>query len=92
LSYQPHDSMHTVYQWVYQLHTAEGLWWLGLPLGLCALCVPLMSVTGILLWWRRRKAGPNIRHNSPAHSADSVILVGTENNTTWGFANTLHAA
>ena len=92
LSYQPHDSMRTVYQWIYQLHTAEGLWWLGLPLGLCALCVPLMSVTGILLWWRRRKAGPNIRHNSPAHSADSVILVGTENNTTWGFANTLHAA
>ncbi|KAF2407353.1 sulfite reductase (NADPH) flavoprotein alpha-component [Pseudomonas antarctica] len=92
LSYQPHDSMHTVYQWVYQLHTAEGLWWLGVPLGLCALCVPLMSVTGILLWWRRRKAGPNIRHNSPAHSADSVILVGSENNTTWGFANTLHAA
>jgi sulfite reductase (NADPH) flavoprotein alpha-component len=51
-----------------------------------------MSVTGILLWWRRRKAGPNIRHNSPAHSADSVILVGSENNSTWGFANTLHDA
>jgi sulfite reductase (NADPH) flavoprotein alpha-component len=42
------------------------------------------------LWWRRRKAGPNIRHNSPAHSADSVILVGSESNSTWGFAKTLH--
>ncbi|AOE61277.1 PepSY domain-containing protein [Pseudomonas corrugata] len=92
LSYQPHDSMHRLYELIYQMHTGEGLWWLGLPLGLCALCVPLMSVTGILLWWRRRKAGPKIRHNTPAHSADSVILVGSENNSTWGFANTLHAA
>jgi sulfite reductase (NADPH) flavoprotein alpha-component len=49
-----------------------------------------MSVTGILLRWRRRKAGPNIRHNSPAHAADSVILVGSESNSTWGFAKTLH--
>ncbi|MEB0039094.1 PepSY domain-containing protein [Pseudomonas sp. MH10] len=92
LSWQAHDSMYNVYQLIYQLHTGEGLWWLGLPLGLCALCVPLMSVTGILLWWRRRKAGPNIRHNSPAHRADSVILVGSENNSTWGFAQTLHDA
>ncbi|MBV7575199.1 PepSY domain-containing protein [Pseudomonas sp. PDM32] len=92
LSYQAHDSMHNLYQLIYQLHTGEGLWWLGLPLGLCALCVPLMSVTGILLWWRRRKAGPNIRNNSPAHCADSVILVGSENNSTWGFAKTLHDA
>ncbi|MBK5550009.1 PepSY domain-containing protein [Pseudomonas sp. TH03] len=92
LSWQAHDSMHNVYELIYQLHTGEGLWWLGLPLGLCALCVPLMSVTGILLWWRRRKAGPTIRHNSPAHSADSVILVGSENNSTWGFAKTLHDA
>lgn len=92
LSYQAHNSMHNLYELIYQMHTGEGLWWLGLPLGLCALCVPLMSVTGILLWWRRRKAGTKIRHNSPAHSADSVILVGSENNSTWGFANTLHDA
>ena len=92
LSYQADDSMHNLYELIYQLHTGEGLWWLGLPLGLCALCVPFMSVTGLLLWWRRRKASPNIRHNSPARSADSVILVGSENNSTWGFAKTLHDA
>lgn len=92
LSYQAHDSMRNLYELIYQLHTGEGLWWLGLPLGLCALSVPLMSVTGIVLWWRRRKAGPNISHNSAAHTADSVILVGSENNSTWGFAKTLHDA
>ncbi len=92
LSYQAHDAMRNAYELIYQLHTGEGLWWLGLPLGLCALCVPLMSVTGVVLWWRRRKASPRIRHNSPAHAADSVILVGSENNSTWGFANALHVA
>ncbi|WPN56355.1 PepSY domain-containing protein [Pseudomonas sp. P9_31] len=92
LSYQAHDSMHNLYELIYQLHTGEGLWWLGLPLGLCALCVPLMSVTGIVLWWRRRKASPTLRHNSPAHTADCIILVGSENNSTWGFAKTLHDA
>ncbi|WP_248795433.1 PepSY domain-containing protein [Pseudomonas sp. MWU13-2105] len=92
LSYLPHDAMHNAYEWIYQLHTAEGLWWLGLPLGACALCVPLMSVTGILLWWRRRKAGPKLNHNSTAQSADCVLLVGSENNSTWGFAKSLHEA
>lgn len=92
LSYQTHDSMHNVYTLIYQLHTGEGFWWLGLLLGLCALGVPVMSVTGILMWWNRRKTEPNIRHNSAAQFADTVILVGTENNSTWGFANTLHEA
>ncbi|MGV8919060.1 MAG: PepSY domain-containing protein [Pseudomonas sp.] len=91
-AYQAHDSMHNLYEFIYQLHTGEGLWWVGLPLGLCALCVPLMSVTGTLLWWRRRKAGPNIGHNIGAQTADSVILVGSENNSTWGFAKSLHKA
>lgn len=92
LSYQTHDGMYTVYEWIYRLHSGEGLWWLGLLLGLSALCVPLMSITGILMWWRRRKAAPNIRHDSSAQSADTVILVGSETNSTWGFANTLHEA
>jgi len=92
LSYQAHGSMHNLYELIYQLHTGEGLWWLGLLLGACALCVPLMSVTGIQMWWRRRQAGPDIRHNSTAQTADSVILVGTETNTTWGFACALHDA
>lgn len=92
LSYQAHDSMRDLYEWIYRLHTGEGLWWLGLLLGMCALSVPLMSMTGLLLWWRRRKAGPHIDNNSAAHTADSVILVGSENNSTWGFAKTLHDA
>ncbi|WP_348748011.1 PepSY domain-containing protein [Pseudomonas rhodesiae] len=92
VSYQAHTWLHGLYELMYQLHTGEGLWWLGLLLGLCALGVPLMSVTGVRLWWRRRKAGPHIDHNSSIKAADSIILVGSEHNATWGFAKTLHDA
>lgn len=92
LAYQAHDSLRTTYELIYQLHTGEGLWWLGLILGASALCVPLMSLSGAVIWWQRRQAKPRLAQNSPAQMADTVILVGSENNSTWGFARTLHAA
>ena len=92
LSYQPYGGFRRAYELIYALHTGEGLWWLGLLLGLCALGVPLLSATGALTWWQRRQSMPRIVGNSAAQSADTVILVGSENNSTWGFANTLHEA
>ena len=92
LSYQAHDGVRRTYELIYQLHTGEGLWWLALLLGLSALSVPLMSATGTLTWWQRRRSMPRIVDNSGAQSADTIILVGSENNSTWGFANTLHNA
>ena len=61
-------------------------------LGLCALSVPLLSATGALTWWQRRQSMPRIVGNSAANLADTIILVGSESNSTWGFANTLHEA
>lgn len=92
LSYLPHDGARRTYELIYELHTGEGLWWLGLFMGLCALSVPLMSTTGTLTWWQRHRSMPRIVDNSGAQSADTIILVGSENNSTWGFANTLHDA
>lgn len=92
LSYRAHGSVRSIYELIYQLHTGEGLWWLGLLLGACALGVPLMSVTGVLIWWQRRRDRPRIANNGGAHAADTVILVGSENNSTWGFASVLHDA
>lgn len=92
LSFTPHNSARRLYELVYRLHTGEGLWWLGLLLGLGALSVPLMSLTGVRLWWRRRQARPRLANNSAVQAADTVILVGSENHGTWGFAKTLHAA
>lgn len=92
LSYLPHGGIRRAYELIYELHTGQGLWWLGLILGLCALSVPLMGVTGALTWWQRRQSMPRIAGNSGAQSADTVILVGSESNSTWGFAAALHDA
>lgn len=92
LSFRGHDGVRDLYELIYQLHTGEGLWWLGLLLGLSALSVPLMSITGGLIWWQRRQSLPKITNNNGPQVADTVILVGSESNSTWGFAQTLHDA
>lgn len=92
LAYRAHSGVREAYELVHQLHTGEGLWWLGLVLGLCALCAPWLAVTGVTVWWRRQRAKPRIAGNSAAQLADTVILVGSENNSTWGFARVLHDA
>jgi len=92
LSFQPHSTAKQIYELIYMLHTGQGLWPLGLLLGLSALTVPVFAVTGAMIWWQRRRSLPRIARNSPASSADTIILVGSEGNSTWGFARTLHAA
>ncbi|MCO7612925.1 PepSY domain-containing protein [Pseudomonas chlororaphis] len=92
LAFQPESGMQQLSGLIYQLHTGEGLWWLGLLLGVCALGVPLMSLTGLWLWWRRRRDSAAIDDNSTTSDADCVILVGSESNSTWGFARTLQQA
>lgn len=92
LSYRAHDGIRKFYELIYQLHTGDGLWWLGLLLGLCALSVPLMSGTGVVMWWQGRRSRPQITDNSGPQSAETIILVGSETNSTWGFAKVLHDA
>lgn len=92
VSYQADSGIRKTFELIYQLHTGEGLWWLGLILGLCALAIPMMSATGVLMWWQRRRAMPRLTDNSAPQSAETIILVGSENNSTWGFAQALHDA
>jgi sulfite reductase (NADPH) flavoprotein alpha-component len=92
LAWQDHTVARKVYEFVYMLHTGKGLWWLGLLLGLSAFSVPVLGVSGGVVWWRRRRAYAPIAGNVPARDADTVILVGSEGSSTWGFARTLHAA
>ncbi len=89
LDFTPNSLGQTIYQAVYTLHTGAGLWWLGLLLGLAALCVPVLAVTGYVMWWRRQRAKPRLKSNVRAQDADAVILVGSESNATWGFAREL---
>lgn len=77
---------------VYMLHTGQGAAILGLALGLGALGVPVLGTTGALLWLGRRRSRPHIPANQPAARARTVLLVGSEGGSTWGFAATLHRA
>ena len=92
LKYQPRAAGSVFQQWMVSLHTGEGLWWLGLILGAAALSVPLLSLTGLTIWWRRRRSSAQLPDNAEAAQAQVIILVGSENNTTWGFARALHAS
>lgn len=93
LAFRAHSNVREAFELIYQLHTGEGLWWLGLALGLSsALGAPWLAVTGIAVWWQRQRAKPRIANNSAPASADTVILVGSENNSSWGFARALHDA
>jgi|AntDeeMetagen134_2_1112570.scaffolds.fasta_scaffold00660_4 sulfite reductase (NADPH) flavoprotein alpha-component len=89
LEYKRTSTNNQIVDWIMRLHTAEGLWWLGLLLGLAALTVPVLSITGVRVWWSRRVSG-RVRDNIDAADADAVILVGSENNATRGFAKDLH--
>lgn len=77
---------------IYMLHTGEGAAVLGLILGLIALSVPVMGATGALIWVAGRRGRPRLRDNAPAGRAQTVILVGSEGGSTWGFAATLARA
>lgn len=77
---------------IYRLHTGQGAAALGLILGLIALSVPMMGVSGGLIWAAGRRGRPRLRDNAPAARAQTVILVGSEGGSTWGFAATLARA
>lgn len=92
LNWLPHSPEQRVWEFVYMLHSGQGLWWFGLILGAGALSVPVLSVTGTLVWLRRQRARPRIAGTVRAREADLTILVGSEAGTTWGFAATLARA
>lgn len=77
---------------IYMLHTGQGAVALGLLLGLMALGVPAMGATDVLIWLAGRRARPRIPGNQSAGRAETIVLVGSEGGSTWGFAATLHAA
>jgi sulfite reductase (NADPH) flavoprotein alpha-component len=74
---------------IYMLHTGKGAAALGLVLGLMALGVPVMGATGVVVWLAGRRGRPRLRGNLPAARAKTILLVGSEGGSTWGFAATL---
>ncbi|MDP5085549.1 MAG: PepSY domain-containing protein [Yoonia sp.] len=81
-----------LFETIYMLHTGQGAALLGLVLGFMALGVPVLGVTGTLVWLAGRRGRPRIPGNQAAARADTILLVGSEGGSTWGFAATLHKA
>ncbi|MFN4203871.1 MAG: PepSY domain-containing protein [Tabrizicola sp.] len=92
LSWADPTPLQRVSETIYMLHTGQGAAALGLFLGLIALAVPVMGATGALVWLAGRRGRPRLRDNAPAGRAQTVILVGSEGGSTWGFAATLARA
>lgn len=92
VSWQDHTVARQIYELIYMMHTGQGLWWVGCLLGLSALSVPVLGLSGTVVWWKRRRARAPFAGNVHAKAADTVVLVGSEGGSTWGFARTLHAA
>jgi len=92
LAWHPASVARTAYDWIYALHTGQGLWAWALVLGLAGLCIPVFWVTGFLIWRQGRAQVPRLENNSPARRADTLIFVASEGGTTWGFAQALHEA
>lgn len=74
------------------LHTGRGAAALGLVFGLSAASVPLLALTGAVLWARRRTPRVTRLATVSATAADTVILVGSDGGSTRGFAETLALA
>ncbi len=92
LSWADLTGWERVSETIYMLHTGQGAAFLGVVLGLMALGVPVLGVTGGLIWLAARRSRPRIKGNQPAGKAETVLLVGSEGGSTWGFAATLHQA
>ncbi len=90
LSFTPNGLGQSIYETFYMLHTGQGLWWFGALLGIASLCVPVLAATGTLIWFLRRRNQPRLAGNVGARQADTIILVGSEGHSTWGFASSLH--
>ena len=92
LAWQDLSIWERVSETIYMLHTGQGAATLGLILGLMALGVPVMGATGTLIWLSARRGRPRLKGNAPIAKAETVILVGSEGGSTWGFATTLQKA
>lgn len=92
LAWQAPGPWTVVGEWIYLLHTGDGAAIWGLILGLAVLTVPVLSLTGGLIWWRNRQSRPRLAGIAAASVAETVVLVGSEGGTTWGFAAALARA
>ncbi|MFV3335341.1 PepSY domain-containing protein [Pseudomonas sp. NY15437] len=92
LGYTPHTAAQRLYEFIYALHSGELLGAASPLLGVAALGVALLGVTGVLLFLRRRRQQPTFASQADPESAEYVLLVGSETQGTWAFASAVQTA
>ena len=92
LAFAPATVLDRIDDLVRVLHTGRGAPALALLLGLAAATTPVLAVTGLAMWRRRRGTRAAAFVSEPAETADTVILVGSDGGSTRGFATTLATA
>ncbi len=88
LSSTPYSGWQVALEWMAVLHTGVGAAPWAVILGIASLGVPVFLVTGVLVWWRKRQ--PRVADNARADEAEIVVMVGSQNGSTYGFARHLH--
>ncbi|MBL4807918.1 MAG: PepSY domain-containing protein [Rhodobacteraceae bacterium] len=88
LSQEPYSRWQVILDWMVFLHTGESAPIWALIMGIASMGIPLFVITGLTISVRRW--GRKLKHNVPAAGAEIVILVGSENGSTFGFARHLH--
>ncbi|MDK9698100.1 MAG: PepSY domain-containing protein [Siculibacillus sp.] len=92
LAFAPATPLDRIDDLVRVLHTGHGAPALALLLGLAAATTPVLALTGLLMWRRRRANRVATFGSVPVETADTVILVGSDGGSTRGFATTLAGA
>ncbi|OUR66790.1 hypothetical protein A9Q77_10920, partial [Marinomonas sp. 42_23_T18] len=94
LDFQVNSSFYQINQFIRALHTGEGMGFWAIFLALCSLALPVISITGLIIWLRKKinsaafgqKQGLTIQNFSSSQDANIIVLAGSEGLSTWRFA------
>ncbi|WP_058913164.1 PepSY domain-containing protein [Entomohabitans teleogrylli] len=89
LAWSDLNTWQKISETIYMLHTGQGSAITGIVLGLVALGGPVLVITGYAVWLTGTGSRPRLKDNASAAQATTIVLVGSESGTTWGFAATL---
>jgi len=94
LDYQNHSNFYQISQFISALHTGEGMGLWTVFLALTSLTLPIISISGVVIWFRKKVNAAafgkvdkaSMQNFVEPQEASIVILAGSEGLSTWRFA------
>ena len=94
MDYQSHSAFYQLSKFISALHTGEGMGMWTVFLALSSLALPIITLTGLIIWVRKKINGAAfgktdrfaMQNYAEAQEANIVILAGSEGLSTWRFA------